>query len=503
MTGLNFNPIFNNNPYYDSNWTPNQMGYGYPNSIDSWFSNTNTSVGDTFVSSGDACDDYARLAKKNLPNKLKAEEEAKALANATANEAKMKQVKEELERNGLGLTDEQKKHFMSAVEKMLEAQNPSFKDDMMMYTTMPLVTAVGLHPIQNITTSLWGENSRVFNQYKDLYKTNNKLMTSAKSALRDAERFSQRKSRGFTSKVFKNMKKDMASALDELSKAEANLAKATGTNKGKLQKAVEQARQNVKNITEAINNSNAQTSGFLTKLKNRTGVGKPTAVTRRTYETAKKAAKRAAEEAAKKTAAAVAQTTTQTGAAAVQNVTNTAGVMSKAGSYAIKGLKVAGKGICKFAKKGLLIAAFEVYNDKDRLKKAWGKDTITGLKQTGQTAVKATCVTAGVLVGMKAGAAIGTCIGGPIGTAVGFVAGAVIGGIGALLGRKVAKTVVRQDVADEIKTEEANKPSEKQLEVFQEVMTWSAQNQDKLSQEEMAVLNQIYSGLNPEQQPAQ
>ena len=115
-------------------------------------------------------------------------------------------------------------------------------------------------------------------------------------------------------------------------------------------------------------------------------------------------------------------------------------------------------------KLGLAFGALELLLNMGKIKTAFEKDNKTGMKQLGQTTVKAAANTAGWMLGetaaiwgfAKVGATIGTALGPGIGTAIGAIVGMVGGSIGALLFNKGAKAIVGDDVANKLEAEAIN-----------------------------------------------
>lgn len=175
------------------------------------------------------------------------------------------------------------------------------------------------------------------------------------------------------------------------------------------------------------------------------------------------------------------------------------------------------KGVINYG--GWAAAATTVIDDGAKLKTAYKKDFTTGLKQTGQTAVKAAGAAVGTWAGAKGGAAVGAKVGGLIGSifpGAGNVIGAAIGGAigaigGALLGgwagKKASKAVVGKDVADKVSEENITKAgemtkdengvqyaqaSEEQVQSVQDIMAWAQmQDESTFTPEEMAVLQKL------------
>lgn len=129
-------------------------------------------------------------------------------------------------------------------------------------------------------------------------------------------------------------------------------------------------------------------------------------------------------------------------------------------------------------KGGLMFAGLELLLSWDKIKTAFGKDSETGMKQLGQTTVKAAGNAAGWALGeaaglwafTKLGASIGTALGPGVGTVIGGVVGLIGGGIGMWLAGKATKSIVGQDVADDIETKKLAQTNEGQAQLLQNTM---------------------------------
>ena len=138
---------------------------------------------------------------------------------------------------------------------------------------------------------------------------------------------------------------------------------------------------------------------------------------------------------------------------------------------------------------GLLFAGFEFFSDKDKLKAAFSKDSITGWTQFGQTAIKGAGSAigwgvgegigawAGAKLGMIAGAKLGTVISPGIGTAIGAVAGLIGGSIGCWLTGKITHKLVGQDVGTKVEVENMKKTKDGQYQLL--TLTAQQANEDK------------------------
>ena len=170
-----------------------------------------------------------------------------------------------------------------------------------------------------------------------------------------------------------------------------------------------------------------------------------------------------------------------------------------------KGSKTLGsrlKAAMKSCKGGnaLFMAGVELFFDFDKIKSAFGKDTETGMKQLGQTGVKAagTMVgwAAGEAVGAWAGAKLGAVVGSTVcpglGTAIGAVAGLIGGSVGAWLLGKATHKIVGQDVGAKVQAEELTKSKEGQVQLLQQVVT-KAQSGEQVPQNVMFAAEQLAS----------
>lgn len=129
-------------------------------------------------------------------------------------------------------------------------------------------------------------------------------------------------------------------------------------------------------------------------------------------------------------------------------------------------------------KGGLFFAAIELLMNFGKIKTAFEKDSDTGMKQLGQTTVKAAGSAAGWALGeaaglwafTKAGAAIGTALGPGVGTVVGGIVGLVGGGLGMWLAGKATNAIVGQDVADDLEAKKLASTNEGQVQLLQNTM---------------------------------
>lgn len=123
----------------------------------------------------------------------------------------------------------------------------------------------------------------------------------------------------------------------------------------------------------------------------------------------------------------------------------------------------------------VLMAALELLSGFGKIQTAFSKDKKTGMKQLGQTTVKAAGnaagwvvgEAAGTAIGAKLGAAIGTAVCPGLGTAVGALLGVVGGSIGVWFAGKATKALVGEDVADKIQAENMTKTQEGQTQLLE------------------------------------
>lgn len=187
-----------------------------------------------------------------------------------------------------------------------------------------------------------------------------------------------------------------------------------------------------------------------------------------------------------------------------------ASVIDKAASTASMGEKAGkfvnwSKGMTNtVANKGAIAAAVvTVTEDMDELAVAYKDGVGSGLKQTGQTAVKAGAAAGGFWAGAKGGAFLGAKVGacfGPVGAAVGGLLGGLAGGLfGSWGAKKVAKAVVGKDVGDKIREQQAleaanaqqgTELSESQMMAVGNVLAYAQQDQE-IDEKTMAVLNKL------------
>lgn len=151
-------------------------------------------------------------------------------------------------------------------------------------------------------------------------------------------------------------------------------------------------------------------------------------------------------------------------------------------SHSSKGFKSIFK---KGLKGGVLMGILEVVMGLPKIFTAFGKDSETGMKQLGQTSVKAGLNTVGWIAGEAAGmwawgalgAKIGTCFGPGVGTLIGGAVGMIGGAIGTWIAQKAGKALVGTDVADKIEAEKLTQSTEGQAQLIQMVQDKVAKNE--------------------------
>lgn len=129
-------------------------------------------------------------------------------------------------------------------------------------------------------------------------------------------------------------------------------------------------------------------------------------------------------------------------------------------------------------KMGAAFGAIEILMNAGKIKTAFEEDTGTGMKQLGQTLIKATANTGGWMLGETAGhwanakwgAKLGAKVHPVLGTAVGAIAGILGGSIGMWLCGKVGKGIAGEDVANKIEAKKLAKTEEGQLQLTQSVI---------------------------------
>lgn len=153
-------------------------------------------------------------------------------------------------------------------------------------------------------------------------------------------------------------------------------------------------------------------------------------------------------------------------------------------------------------KGGAFFAGIEYLMDWSKIKSAFSKDTSTGMKQVGQTTVKAAGSligwTAGEAIGAwagaKFGAAAGTAICPGLGTAIGAVAGLVGGSIGSWALGKLTHKIVGEDVGSKVEVQNMKKTTQGQQQLLQLTLAQAQEDKknNKLDPKVAQALNNVY-----------
>ena len=154
-------------------------------------------------------------------------------------------------------------------------------------------------------------------------------------------------------------------------------------------------------------------------------------------------------------------------------------------------------------KGGGFFAAMEFLMDFGKIRTAFSKDSSTGLKQLGQTSVKAAGSiigwtvgeAVGAAAGAKIGAAVGTAFCPGLGTAIGAVAGLVGGSIGTWAMGKLTKKLVGEDVGSKVEVEKMKKTAQGQAQLLQ-LTAQQAQDDKKLDPKVAQALQNVISSYN-------
>ena len=154
-------------------------------------------------------------------------------------------------------------------------------------------------------------------------------------------------------------------------------------------------------------------------------------------------------------------------------------------------------------KGGGFFAAMEFLMDFGKIRTAFSKDSSTGVKQLGQTSVKAAGSiigwtvgeAVGAAAGAKIGAAVGTAVCPGLGTAIGAVAGLVGGSIGTWAMGKLTKKLVGEDVGSKVEVEKMKKTAQGQAQLLQ-LTAQQAQDDKKLDPKVAQALQNVISSYN-------
>lgn len=154
-------------------------------------------------------------------------------------------------------------------------------------------------------------------------------------------------------------------------------------------------------------------------------------------------------------------------------------------------------------KGGGFFAAMEFLMDFGKIRTAFSKDSSTGVKQLGQTSVKAAGSiigwtvgeAVGAAAGAKIGAAVGTAVCPGLGTAIGAVAGLVGGSIGTWAMGKLTKKLVGEDVGSKVEVDNMKKTAQGQAQLLQ-LTAQQAQDDKKLDPKVAQALQNVISSYN-------
>ena len=157
-------------------------------------------------------------------------------------------------------------------------------------------------------------------------------------------------------------------------------------------------------------------------------------------------------------------------------------------------------------KGGGFFAAMEFLMDFGKIRTAFSKDSSTGVKQLGQTSVKAAGSiigwtvgeAVGAAAGAKIGAAVGTAFCPGLGTAIGAVAGLVGGSIGTWAMGKLTKKLVGEDVGSKVEVDNMKKTAQGQQQLLELTINQAKedQNNKKLDPKVAQALQNVISSYN-------
>ena len=157
-------------------------------------------------------------------------------------------------------------------------------------------------------------------------------------------------------------------------------------------------------------------------------------------------------------------------------------------------------------KGGGFFAAMEFLMDFGKIRTAFSKDSSTGVKQLGQTSVKAAGSiigwtvgeAVGAAAGAKIGAAVGTVFCPGLGTAIGAVAGLVGGSIGTWAMGKLTKKLVGEDVGSKVEVDNMKKTAQGQQQLLELTLNQAKedQNNKKLDPKVAQALQNVISSYN-------
>ena len=153
-------------------------------------------------------------------------------------------------------------------------------------------------------------------------------------------------------------------------------------------------------------------------------------------------------------------------------------------------------------KGGAFFAAMEFIMDFGKIRSAFSKDSTTGVKQLGQTSVKAAGSiigwtvgeAVGAAAGAKIGAAVGTAFCPGLGTAIGAVAGLVGGSIGTWAMGKLTHKIVGEDVGSKVEVQKMKKTTQGQQQLLQLTLAQAQEDKknNKLDPKVAQALNNVY-----------
>ena len=140
--------------------------------------------------------------------------------------------------------------------------------------------------------------------------------------------------------------------------------------------------------------------------------------------------------------------------------------------------------------------------DFGKIRSAFSKDSTTGVKQLGQTSVKAAGSiigwtvgeAVGAAAGAKIGAAVGTAFCPGLGTAIGAVAGLVGGSIGTWAMGKLTHKIVGEDVGSKVEVQKMKKTAQGQQQLLQLTLAQAQEDKknNKLDPKVAQALNNVY-----------
>ncbi len=153
-------------------------------------------------------------------------------------------------------------------------------------------------------------------------------------------------------------------------------------------------------------------------------------------------------------------------------------------------------------KGGAFFAAMEFIMDFGKIRSAFSKDSTTGVKQLGQTSVKAAGSiigwtvgeAVGAAAGAKLGASLGTVVCPGLGTAIGAVAGLIGGSIGTWAMGKLTHKIVGEDVGSKVEVQNMKKTAQGQQQLLQLTLSQAQEDKknNKLDPKVAQALNNVY-----------